>query len=365
MTDLAADVERSLVTIETVRRLSPIDGADAIELAAIRGWSVVVGKGQFRVGDSVLYFEIDSLLPLDDDRFAFLAPRGEKVVDGIRYHRLKTARMRGVYSQGLVMPIRDFLEVVEATVLPPGHGGFDADPDPNSMADFASLLKVAKFEEELPETASGPFPAHLIRKTSSERVQNLDGSWDAVMAQGPWLATEKVDGYSCSVVRDVDGELYVCGRNWRVRTPAAGDMPDVYWRAVRDFDLERRVVPGTGVQLEIYGEGVRGNPLRIDGIRIAIFAAYVNGALQPRHTRERPTWRTWMHEHAAPMHDLQLPATAAEAIEQVDGLRSLISPQRLAEGIVWSQADAVALPELGYRSTMKAISNKALMKAGG
>jgi RNA ligase (TIGR02306 family) len=278
-------------------------------------------------------------------------------------HRLKTARLRGVYSQGLVLPLSDFQELANPCLYAEGNDW--AIPGQPPYATLAEALGVEKFDDELPEEASGPFPTQLMRKSSSERAQNLDAKWATVLANGPWIATEKIDGFSCSVARDDLGELYVCGRNWRVRTPAEGDVPGIYWRAVRQYGLEQLIQPGMGVQFEIYGEGIRGNPLRVDGTRIAIFAAYVHGILQPRATPDRPTWRSWAQEHAAPLRDLQLPSSAAEAIAQVDGIKSAINPDRLAEGVVWHQANGFEIPEHGFRSTLKVLSNKYLSKEKG
>ncbi len=73
---------RQLVTVETIASLRPILDADAIEAATVRGWTVVVKNGQFTVGDPVVYIEVDVALPIDDERFAFLAARGTKDFGG-------------------------------------------------------------------------------------------------------------------------------------------------------------------------------------------------------------------------------------------------------------------------------------------
>ena len=51
--------ERKLVTFRTIDGLTPIEGADVIEIASIDGWKVIVKKGEFKVGDNCLYFEIE------------------------------------------------------------------------------------------------------------------------------------------------------------------------------------------------------------------------------------------------------------------------------------------------------------------
>jgi RNA ligase (TIGR02306 family) len=91
---------RKLVTIRTVTGISPIEGADAIELAHIDGWQCVAKKGEFKHGDLGVYFEIDSFLPIEDTRFAFLMARGTSRFEGGVGHKLKSIKLRGQLSQG-------------------------------------------------------------------------------------------------------------------------------------------------------------------------------------------------------------------------------------------------------------------------
>src|SRR5277367_4813561 len=99
-------MERKLVTIRQINSINPIPGADAIEVASIEGWRVVVKKGQFHIGDYGVYFEIDSFLPENDPRarYAFLMKSGLREFEGVRGHKLRTVKLRGQISQGLVLP---------------------------------------------------------------------------------------------------------------------------------------------------------------------------------------------------------------------------------------------------------------------
>lgn len=90
-----ADIERKLATIERISEIHPIPDADAIERAVIRGWSVVVRKGDHKVGDLVVYCEIDSLMP-ERPEFEFLRPRG---------FRIRTISLRKQISQGIIFPL--------------------------------------------------------------------------------------------------------------------------------------------------------------------------------------------------------------------------------------------------------------------
>ena len=86
---------RKLAHIETIKSIEPIIGADLIEKATILGWTIVVKKGEFKVGDKCIYIEIDSKLK-DIPCFDFLRTRKFKI---------KIAKLKGVVSYGIVFPL--------------------------------------------------------------------------------------------------------------------------------------------------------------------------------------------------------------------------------------------------------------------
>ena len=61
---------RKLVSFKTVEKIKPIENADAIELVCFGGWQVVVKKDEFKVGDKVIYFEIDSFCQKELNNFS-------------------------------------------------------------------------------------------------------------------------------------------------------------------------------------------------------------------------------------------------------------------------------------------------------
>lgn len=89
--------ERALAYIVTIDDITPIDGADNIELARVGGWRVIVNKEQFKPGDAAVFFEIDSLVP-ETEWSEFLRPKK---------FRVKTYKLNKfkVVSQGLLMPM--------------------------------------------------------------------------------------------------------------------------------------------------------------------------------------------------------------------------------------------------------------------
>ncbi len=65
---------RKLATIRRIGAVNPIPGADAIEVASVGGWAVVVKKDEYRTGDLAIYCEIDSWIPHDLAPFLSKSP---------------------------------------------------------------------------------------------------------------------------------------------------------------------------------------------------------------------------------------------------------------------------------------------------
>jgi RNA ligase (TIGR02306 family) len=321
-------MERQLVTLETISDIKPIENADAIEVARVRGWDVVTKTGEFKPGDEVLYFEIDSFLPISDPRFAFLEPRGVRVQEGVTGHVLKTVRLRGQYSQGLIKPVSEFPE---------------------------GIPEIAKFDPPLPAglegTVEGQFLYEFAPKTDAERIQNLGRVLPEILAH-EWIATEKIDGTSTTIVND-GGTIRICSRNWEISRPSARfDLAD-------KLNLAEVLPIGHTLQGEYFGENIQSNPLGIKGTDFRAFNLY-------KKTDNGPVcipfdlWPAALVPLQVPVLPLTLPQTIDEIVEQADGLKSQISPQRLAEGIVWQGPKGFDF--LGNRPGFKAISNKYLSK---
>ena len=104
---------RKLASIQKIRSVEPIEGADYIELVHVLGWQCVANKGQFKEGDWCIYFEIDSFLPIRES-FEFLRKSSYKRNDYMgEGFLLKTMKFKGQISQGLVMPIDEVLPALD------------------------------------------------------------------------------------------------------------------------------------------------------------------------------------------------------------------------------------------------------------
>jgi RNA ligase (TIGR02306 family) len=104
--------ERKLATIRKITAIQPIEGADAIEVAVVDGWKVVVKKGEFQVDSLAVYIEIDSWV--SNDIAPFLSKGKEpREYEGIKGERLRTVKLRGQISQGLLLPISVLPKCIE------------------------------------------------------------------------------------------------------------------------------------------------------------------------------------------------------------------------------------------------------------
>jgi len=104
---------RKLVTVRQVTAVDPIEGADSIEKITIEGWKVVSQKGNFKVGDLACYFEVDSFLPDGNPLWQDLVDKSSREFEGKKGHRLRTIKLRGVTSQGFVIPLHEVFDIVE------------------------------------------------------------------------------------------------------------------------------------------------------------------------------------------------------------------------------------------------------------
>ena len=262
---------RKLASIVEIESCDPIQNSDRLSVAKMvgKGWQVVVGRGEFKPGDKCVYFEIDSFLDPKDERYAFLRERClrkfvSKAVTVLREGlKIKTLKLRGVVSQGLLMPAGVFPEVASAAV----------------GDDVTALLKVEHYDEVaeqlrpltgkgLAGDVMGPFPSQ-IPKTDEERIQNL-GDWFEKMQGRVWQVTQKHDGMSCTIAYspsiDTENPEIVCSRNNRMkRETAAGDVPVVWRMAEKYHVLEtlKRMYERSGgteeyaLQGEIVGPGIQ------------------------------------------------------------------------------------------------------------
>jgi RNA ligase (TIGR02306 family) len=341
---------RKLATIRKIDALRPIPDADAIECAVIGGWTAVVKKGEFKVGDLAVYCEIDSWIP--HELAPFLSKGKEpRVFDGIEGERLRTVKLRGQLSQGLIIPVGRFNSDHNALYVE----GYDVSAD----------LGIVKYEAPIPAQLAGEvkgmFPG-WIQKTDQERVQNLTEEFDHwLKEQHVWEVTEKLDGSSMTVYLR-DGEFGVCSRNLELKPSETNSL----WKVAVRNDLElklRRANRNLALQGELIGEGIQGNPYKQKGQEFFLFDIYDIDASKYLTPAER---NAFVEEHD--IKHVPVLAFGAELWDTL-GINSIDNILKFAEGksvmgMIGCEREGLVFKSKAMQCSFKAISNKFLLKGG-
>jgi RNA ligase (TIGR02306 family) len=334
-------MERKLATIRQISDLSPIEGADKIELSTVGGWKVVVAKDVgHKVGDLVVYCEIDSFLPIKEE-YEFLRKTSyKKMSDGTEGFRLKTIRLRGQISQGLILPLKD-TQLPNKDLLTVGM-------------DVTSELGIVKYEPPIPAELAGKvkglFPSFL-RKTDEERIQNITSEYEEFKKR-KFYVTEKLDGSSATFYFN-DGVFGVCSRNLELLETEG----NTFWKVARELDLENKMRDfgmNISIQGELIGEGIQGNPYKIKGQTVRFFNLF-DIDLQEYHSFSMmKTTLKGMGLETVPVVDeyFTLPDSVGDLLNYADN-KSLLNPNFDREGVV--------IRTLDRKVSFKVISNKFLL----
>jgi RNA ligase (TIGR02306 family) len=237
-----------LATIQTVEAIAAIPGADAIEVATVLGWKIVVKKNEFKVGDKIVYFEVDSFLP-EIEVFEWLRRTSYRTNEFLNRSgfRIKTMKMRGQISQGLVVGAEAFPQIAG---LPVG-------------TDVTEQLDIVKWQ--LPElegnfgTRSGSFSPYCS-KTQEMRVQSIPEILDELKGK-PYYITTKIDGTSASITY-LNGQLQAFSHNFEL----ADDGKSIFWEIVDRYDLRDKLAElgqNIAIQGELAGPKIQKNKLRL------------------------------------------------------------------------------------------------------
>lgn len=330
---------RKLATLATIESIQPHNNADSLELAKVRGWQICVKKGEFNPGDYCVYVEIDSVLP-EWPEFEFMRDRK---------FRVRTIKLRGELSQGIVFP---------TDIIPTDAGSFEVGDDLTEVLDIN--LYVTPIPACLAGDVVGKFPS-FVRKTDSERIQNH--SWLLDDKDRAWVATEKVNGSSVTVFWNA-GSLHVCSRNWELKESEG----NAYWIAAKRLNLAEKLPDHRMIALqgELVGPKIQGNPYNLSNYNILFFDAW---HLLDNRYLDFYDKRRFFHELGVEMVPLIFDEgkfsggpnhTISDVLKKAEG-RSQIGPCE-REGLVFLPVREQTDPRIG-RVAFKAISNKFLLKS--
>ena len=345
---------RKMATVRRIDSIRAIPDADAIECAVLGGWTVVAKKGEFQVGDLAVYCEIDSWIPTEIAPFLTKPGQEPKEFEGVKGERLRTVKLRGQLSQGLLIPLKEGWK----DWLPENIEKHVKEGD-----DVSESLNIKKYEAPIPAQLAGEvkgmFPG-FIPKTDQERIQNLTNeldSWNAERSR--WEITEKLDGSSMTVyIRD--GEVGVCSRNLELKRNRDNSL----WKAVGYQALEEILVShatfdsdfSIALQGELIGEGIQGNPYKLKGQTFFLYDVYLIDEGRYMTPTERHGFVAATGINHVPLTDfgfMLTDLTVDELLAIAEG-KSELNASTEREGLVFKHMDG--------KASFKAISNRFLLR---
>jgi RNA ligase (TIGR02306 family) len=247
-----------LASIETITDRIHHPNADKLDIVKVLGWQVITKRDEFKKGDKVVFVVIDTILPK--------APWSEFLADKKNPEspiRLKTAKLRAFYSQGLVLPL---------SVLPENVQGW------HEGADVSGALGIKKYEKEIPAQLSGEvlggFPTYLCAQTDEDNgLSNPDIVNEVI--KNEWITvTQKLDGSSGTIIIEDRTITHVCSRRLSLKETEE----NAFWKVARKLNLNkldrgRYVIAG-----EVMGCGIQGNQLKLMEPEIFVFQIKYNNS---------------------------------------------------------------------------------------
>lgn len=330
--------ERKLATIRRIAEIKDIDGAEFIEAARVDGWWVVVKKGEYQVDQLALYLEVDSFVPTEIAPFLTKAGHEPKEFEGVKGERLRTVKLRGQLSQGLLLPI---------SVLP-------ATTEIEIGSDVTELLGVLKWERpispQLYGQAKGSFPSFL-RKTDQERVQNIGRTLESYIDQ-TFEVTIKLDGSSCTIFVK-DEEDGVCSRNLELKQ----DENNAFWRIALEYDIHKKIRAygkNLAVQGELIAPNIQSNYEKVNKPEFYVFDVFDIDKQEYMLPKERQEFCKLLDIPHVPIID-----KAFSMIDNVDKLLDMAEGDGMNKGV---KREGLVFKHNSSDFSFKAISNSYLLK---
>ena len=371
---------RKLVTIQRVLATYPIKDADMIECCQILGWQCITKKNEVKVHDLVVYFEIDSFIPMKP-YFEFL--KKSTTFQGQEGYRLRTIKLKKGLSQGLVLPISHFPSEIQEKLKTKVEG--------EDVTDILEVIKYDNFVQEQDQRPglksgrpSGSFPS-FIPKTDQERIQNLTHLWKTLDPETTFEESLKLDGSSMTCYKvSVPPTLWqrikaiftfktetvhfgVCSRNLELsRKDSAVIVFDNqgtsseysqsnFWATAIKYNLQDKLPIGYAIQGELIGPKIQANHEKVNTLEYYVFDVFdiTTGLYLP--PQERVAFCAVHNIPHVPITDTKaqpFKKTLQELLTHVD--TESMNPNTISEGRVYKSNTS--------QLTFKVINNRYLIK---
>jgi len=310
-----------LASLEVIKSIKEHPNADSLEIAQVLGWQTIVKKGEFKEGDKIIFIVIDTILP-KAPWSDFLADKK----DPEKPIRLRTIKLRGQHSQGLVLPL---------SVL---YGNTFAASTWQIGADVGAELGVKRYAKELPASLSGEivgtFPTYMVSKTDEDNGLS-NPELVAEVLKYPITITGKMDGSSCTIIIK-DGKIdQVCSRNLSLKESDT----NAFWKAAKKLNIPEGF--NGIIQGEVCGVGINGNVHNIPEPTLFVFQIRTQDIYMTYHNMEQFCQQN-LNCNVVPL------IVHSVSGEDLDSLIELADEQRTSEGL---PAEGIVIRPSDYRAS--------------
>lgn len=351
----------NLASVQIITNIQPIPDAENIEVADVLGWKVVVAKkDNFKVGDKVVYIQIDTIAP-ETPQFDFLRERK---------YRVRTIKLRKQISQGLIIPLPkgNFKEGQDVTDLIGIKKYEKPDNNPERFEKprmpkkwHKKLFYIFKYNflyktfPSLRKKSRSKFPTHLVGITDEERIQNIPHVLQQYAGK-KFIASYKLDGSSITIIHSKvlgKSKFRICSRRFELH-----DKKNDWYRVFNDTDFKYEVLKLVDyyatndiiVQGECIGKFNGNHHNTTEQIRL--FNIYVKG----KRLNQKDFIEVCLKmniPHCPKYKETILNHTLEEILKESE-IKDVINPNADAEGLVWRCIED--------NFSFKVINNKYLLK---
>lgn len=272
-----------IVEVCKINRISPHDNADRLEIATVGGWQCIVLKDRFKKGDKIVYIPIDSMIPFElSEKLGitkYLENPEKDENDNILFSRVRTVKLRGIISQGLVIDadpswelgkdVKDILGIKKYIPRFKNHGGPNLKhktpkwrlpeyPDFNKYTNIENINHYIDVFEEGEEVVV----LEKIHGTNSRFGKiNIDIDFFPFFERLTIRIKKIADKLTFGIYSYDPFRFLVGSHNCNIKKPKREqnykNIINVYWKIAKKYDLENKLHNDEEMFAEIYGINIQ------------------------------------------------------------------------------------------------------------